>query len=101
MSDCKPNSIPTIIVNLTLKDGTPLPNPKDFRSFVTALQYLSLTRPNVAFAINKLPQFMHRPTIIHWATLKRLLRYLHGTVHHDLLTRRDSLLHLHAFTDAD
>lgn len=44
---------------------------------------------------------MHRPTDLHWAALKRLLRYLHGTIHHGLLIRRNSPLQLHAFTDAD
>ncbi|KAJ9568075.1 hypothetical protein OSB04_004041 [Centaurea solstitialis] len=102
MNNCKPASTPlTISDHLTTTNGTPLPDPKNYRSFVGGLQYLSLTRPDVAFAVNKLSQFMHRPTDIHWAALKRLLRYLHGTIHHGLFIRRNSPLKLHAFTDAD
>ncbi|KAD5960622.1 hypothetical protein E3N88_12094 [Mikania micrantha] len=44
---------------------------------------------------------MHQPTNLHWAALKRLLCYLDGTLHHGLLFRCNSPLHLHAFTDAD
>lgn len=44
---------------------------------------------------------MHCPTDLHWDALKRLLRYLYGSIHHGLLLRRNSPLHLHAFTDAD
>ncbi|KAL6505058.1 hypothetical protein OROGR_024875 [Orobanche gracilis] len=102
MSDCKPASTPsTPSLHLTTTEGSPLSNPKDYRSLVGGLQYLSLTRPDVAFTVNKLSQFMHCPTDIHWAALKRLLRYLHGSIHHGLLIRRNSPLHLHAFTDAD
>lgn len=44
---------------------------------------------------------MHCPTDLHWDALKRLLRYLYGSIHHGLLLRRNSPLHLHAFIDAD
>lgn len=48
MSDCKPASTPMTTSNhLTTTDGTPLQSPTDYRSFVGALQYLSLTRPDV------------------------------------------------------
>lgn len=74
MSEFKPTSTPLKTKNhLTINDGTPLPNPKDYRSFVGALQYLSLTRLDVTFSVNKLSQFTHRPTETHWAILIRLL----------------------------
>lgn len=102
MSDCKPISTPmTTSEPLTLKGGTPHPSPTDYRTFVGALQYLSLTRPDISFTVNKLSQFMHAPTSLHWIALKRLLRYLHGSLHHGILIRRHSPLTLHAFTDAD
>ena len=102
MTDCKPTNTPmSSSANPTINDGAPISNPTDYRSIVGALQYLSLTRPDVAFAVNKLSQFMHCPTDTHWIALKRLLRYLHGTNDNGLLIRRNSPLHLHAFTDAD
>lgn len=102
MKDAKP--VPTPMVtqpSLTLNDSTPLINPTDYRALVGSLQYLSLTRPNVSFVVNRLSQYMHKPTDIHWAALKRLLRYLNGTSHHGLVISRNSPLLLHAFSDAD
>lgn len=101
MSDCKPISTPiTTSTPLTLTGGTMHPTPTEYCTLVGALQYLSLTRPDVAFTVNRLSQFMHAPTSLHWQALKRLLRYLHGTIHHGIIIRRDSPLTLHAFTDA-
>ena len=60
-----------------------------------------VTRPDVSFVVNKLSQFIHQPTTIHWNAIKRVLRYLKGTINHGLLIRRQSSTHLHAFADAD
>ncbi|KAK3036903.1 hypothetical protein RJ639_031521 [Escallonia herrerae] len=66
-----------------------------------ALQYLSLTRPDVCFAVNCLSQFMHSPTVLHWTALKRILHYLKATIHHGLYLRRGTPLTLQAFSDSD
>lgn len=68
---------------------------------VGSLQYLAFTRPDIAFAVNKLSQFMHRPTDIHWQAAKRVLRYLAGTSSHGIYLRADSPITLHAYADAD
>jgi hypothetical protein len=39
-------------------------------SVIGAMQYLSLTRPDISFAVNKLSQFMHKPTAAHWTAAK-------------------------------
>lgn len=88
-------------IPLTLGAGTLLESPTEFRTIVGSLQYLALTRPDIAFTVNKLSQFMHRPTTVHWQALKRLLRYLNGTLDVGLNIYRDSPLRLHAFSDAD
>ena len=102
MSDCKPVSSPLDInVKLTLGAGTALDNPTEYRTLVGGLQYLSLTRLDITFAVNKLSQFMHKPTTVHHQALKRLLRYLHGTLDLGLNIYSNSPLHLHAYSDAD
>ncbi|KAF2313580.1 hypothetical protein GH714_012223 [Hevea brasiliensis] len=60
------------IVDRTLMTGAkPVPTP---------LAYLGLTRPDIAFAVNKLAQFSTTPTVNHWAIVKRVIRYLIGTI---------------------
>ncbi|KAK1651002.1 hypothetical protein QYE76_068807 [Lolium multiflorum] len=45
-----------------------------YRSIVGGLQYLTLTRPDICFAVNRVCQFLHSPTEDHWAAVKRILR---------------------------
>ncbi|KAI3503107.1 hypothetical protein L1887_31543 [Cichorium endivia] len=55
MSDCKPTTtLLSSSIQLTINDGKPIPTPTDYRSLVGSLKYLSLTRSDVAFAVNKL-----------------------------------------------
>lgn len=79
MVDAKPIATPLATSpTLTLHSGTTLTESAEFRTVVGSLQYLSLTHPDIAYAVNKPSQFMHRPTTDHWNAVKRLLRYLCG-----------------------
>ncbi|KAM2637579.1 hypothetical protein EV1_022054 [Malus domestica] len=101
MADAKPISTPVPSgKRLSLYDGEPLSDGSSFRSVVGALQYLLFTRPDIAYAVNQVCQFMHSPTTAHWAAVKRILRYLKGTHDHGLLYK-SSPLTLTAFADAD
>lgn len=86
---------------LTASLGTPLADPTMFRATVGSLQYLGLTRPDIAFAVNRLSQYMHKPTDAHWDAVKRVLRYLAGTVTHGIFFSASTPLTLHAYSDAD
>lgn len=86
---------------LKLNDGSAAADSKLFRSIIGALQYVTLTRPDLSFAINKLSQFMHQPTQLHLQQLKRVLRYLKHTINHALRLAKPLHLKLQAFTDAD
>ena len=46
-------TLSSITVVLSKHDGTPLANPSEYRQVVGALQYLIVTRPNIAFVVNK------------------------------------------------
>ena len=50
---------------LKLNDGSPSHNATEYHQVLGSLQYLSLTRPDVYFAVNKLAQFMHKPSSTH------------------------------------
>ncbi|KAJ0467966.1 putative RNA-directed DNA polymerase [Helianthus annuus] len=101
MSLAKPVPSPmTTSSNLSLSDSPPHDNPVQYRQMVGALQYVTLSRLDLAFAVNKVCQFMQAPTTNHWSAVKRILRYLQGTINHGLLLRHDSGSLLHAYTDA-
>lgn len=86
---------------LTPMDGSPSVDPTPYRKLVGSLQYLAFTRPDVSFAVNRLSEFMHSPSQLHWQALKRVLRYLKGTIHHGLYLKRGSSLDLKAFSYSD
>ena len=65
--------------SLTTEDGEPLRNPTPYRSIIGALQYLTNTRPDIVFIVNRLSQFLQSPTTLHWLGAKRVLRCLKGT----------------------
>ncbi|CAL2227918.1 unnamed protein product [Prunus armeniaca] len=65
---------------LMLHDGSSPIDATHCRCLICGLQYLSLTRPDISFTVNKLSQFIHSPFETHWQALKRLLRYLKGTI---------------------
>uniref|UniRef100_A0A803PR46 Reverse transcriptase Ty1/copia-type domain-containing protein n=1 Tax=Cannabis sativa TaxID=3483 RepID=A0A803PR46_CANSA len=85
MSNIKPCSTPMVGGKpLSLYEGNELEDHSQYRSVIGALQYLTHTRPDIAFAVNKLSQFLKCPTTTHWTAAKRVLRYLKGTVHHGI-----------------
>ena len=65
-------------------DGPLFSDPTLYRSLVGALQYLTITRPNIAYAVNFVSQFLHSPTEDHFLAVKCLLRYVKGTLHFGL-----------------
>lgn len=66
MDGAKPYSSPMVTGNkLSAFDGHPLPDLSEYCSDVGALQYLTWTRPDIAFAVNHVSQFMHKPTNVH------------------------------------
>lgn len=102
LTDCNPCATPMCSsLKLSKDQGIPLTNPTPYRSTVGALQYLTLTRPDIAFAVNKLSQFLQNPTDIHWNACKHLLRYLKGTHSFALSFSPSSSLLFSGFADAD
>ncbi|KAG8484431.1 hypothetical protein CXB51_022868 [Gossypium anomalum] len=99
----KSNAAPTPMVTtaqLSAHTGTPVADAHLYRSLVGALQYVVITRPDIAYAVNKVCQFMHQPQDIHFRAVKRILRYLHGTLDYGLVFTKASKLMLEGFSDA-
>ncbi|PRQ35279.1 putative RNA-directed DNA polymerase [Rosa chinensis] len=99
----KPMSTPMSAKDsLTATDGALLDNPTEFRTLVGALQYLTITRPDIAFAVNSVSQFMSQPRLPHLVAVKRILRYVKGTLGHGLsFAPQHQPVHLFAYSDAD
>ncbi|CAH9081188.1 unnamed protein product [Cuscuta europaea] len=85
---------------IQLADGSPPTDSTRYRRTLGLLQYLAFTRPDIAFAVNRLSQYMHSPSELHWQAVKRILRYLKGTIHYGLFLHRSTPLHLSAFSDS-
>jgi hypothetical protein len=102
MTDCNPCSTPVDTQGkLSDAEGNPVTDPTAYRSLAGALQYLTFTRPDITYAIQQICLHMHDPRESHLTALKRLLRYLRGTVDYGLLLHRSSSAELVVYTDAD
>jgi Reverse transcriptase (RNA-dependent DNA polymerase) len=102
MAQSKPSATPMAFgPNLSKFDGVKFHDPGLYRSLVGAIHYVTLTHPDLAFAVNKCCQLMHCPSTAHWAALKRILRYLAGTHSFGLHLHAASAMQLVAFSYAD
>lgn len=74
---------------------------KTYQSAVGSLMYAMLgTRPDLAFAVSVVSRFASNPTDRHWTAVKRILKYLAGTISIGLVFR-GSLTSLNGYTDSD
>jgi hypothetical protein len=101
MTDCKPCTTPVVVNPKLSTDGPPVSDPTDFRSLAGALQYLTFTRPDISYAVQQVCLHMHDPREPHLAALKRILRYVRGTLHMGLLVHPSTALDLVVYSDAD
>jgi histone deacetylase 1/2 len=101
MVGAKPLASPIVTgTKLSSFDGEVLSDPTDYRYIIGALQYCTITRPDIAYVVNQLCQYMHQPRSSHWQAMKRVLRYLKGTVN-DGLYYTPSFLDIHTYCDSE
>ncbi|KAK6122039.1 hypothetical protein DH2020_044210 [Rehmannia glutinosa] len=102
MTDCKASPSPFCSgQKLSLGDSPPFSHPSIYRSTIGSLQYLTMTRPDIAYAVHKLSQFLHAPTENHWVACKKVLRYLKGSKSLGIQFTTSPRMNLEAFVDAD
>nr|GEZ60743.1 ribonuclease H-like domain-containing protein [Tanacetum cinerariifolium] len=82
-------------------DGDPVSDPTLYPSLAGALQYLTFTHPNLSYAVQQVCLYMHDPRDPHFTALKRILRYVRGTLDYGLQLHVSSTTQLNAYTDAD
>nr|GEV85829.1 uncharacterized mitochondrial protein AtMg00810-like [Tanacetum cinerariifolium] len=95
-------STPIDTEKLLLKD----PDGKDvdvhtYRSMIGSLMYLTLSRPEIMFAVYACARFQVTPKALHLHTVKRMFRYLKGKPHLGLWYHKDSPFNLVAYSDSD
>ncbi|GJU17017.1 retrovirus-related pol polyprotein from transposon TNT 1-94 [Tanacetum coccineum] len=76
-------------------------DPSHYRGMIGTLLYLTASRPDLQFAICMCARYQARPTEKHLNAVKRIFRYLKGTVHRGLWYPKDSSIALTTFADAD
>ncbi|KAF5451966.1 hypothetical protein F2P56_027014 [Juglans regia] len=103
MIGAKPYAAPSVSgTKLSSFEGSSLSETETitYRQLVGGLQYCTLTRPDLAYSVNQLFQFMHSLTTSHWIALKRVLRYLEGSVDHGLFYSKGKS-QLNIYSDSD
>ncbi|KAK1432035.1 hypothetical protein QVD17_08921 [Tagetes erecta] len=102
MDACKPCATPVDTASkLSLTDGELLPDGSIYRSLAGALQYLTFTRPDISYAVQQVCLFMHAPREPHFNFMKRILRYLQGTIDYGIRLHASPSTSLTAYSDAD
>jgi hypothetical protein len=83
------------------EEGDLLPDPTMYRQLVGSLNYLTITRPDISFAVQEVSQFMQTPRHLHLADVRSIIRYLRGSNSRGLFFPTGSPLSLVAYSDAD
>ncbi|CAH9143337.1 unnamed protein product [Cuscuta epithymum] len=81
--------------------GPPLADPEPYRRLLGRLIYLVVTRPDLAYAVHILSQFLQNPRHEHWNAALRVVRYLKGSPGQGILLRADGDLTLTGWCDSD
>lgn len=100
--EAKPCTTPMVPnVQLMPDDGDPFYNPERYRRVVGKLNYLTVTRPDIAYVVSVVSQFTSAPTVKHWAALEQILCYLKKALGLGILYSSQGHTRIECFSDAD
>ncbi|GKB39599.1 retrovirus-related pol polyprotein from transposon RE1 [Tanacetum coccineum] len=99
--DSKPVATPLATNELFISDEPSFSDPTLYRSLVGALQYLTITRPNLSYVVNQASQFLHALTTAYFRSVKRILRYVKGILAFGLMFRRPHSNSILRYSNAD
>ena len=102
MANCKPVAMPVDTKSkASSTDGKLIDDVTSYWSVAGALQYLTITRPDIAYAVQQVCLHMHAPRDVHQTMLKRVLRYVKGTTTLGIQLRSAPTAMITAYSDAD
>ncbi|GKE50487.1 ribonuclease H-like domain-containing protein, partial [Tanacetum coccineum] len=101
MVSCNPSRTPVDTESKLGVDGNPVSDSTLYRSLAGSLQYLTFTRPDISYAVQQVCLHMHDPWEPHLSALKRILRYVQGTLNYSLQLFSSSTINLVAYSNAD
>ncbi|CAH9104817.1 unnamed protein product [Cuscuta europaea] len=87
-------------VQLT-QEGTPFEDPERYRRLVGKLNYLAVTRPDIAYSVSVVSKYMSSPTIDHWTAVEHILCYLKGAPGRGIVYQNHDHMRIECFADAD
>ncbi|KAG7554761.1 Retrotransposon gag domain [Arabidopsis suecica] len=99
---CKPRSVPMDPkIHLSEETGVPLTDSKQYREIIGRLLYLTITRPDITFAVHRLSRFLSCATDLHLQAAFNILKYLKGNPGQGLFYSATTDICLNGFADAD
>lgn len=102
MENCQPTSTPMEMTPIPENQEKLGPEEKPYRELVGCLMYgMIATRPDLSFAVNYFSRYQHDQTEARWKGLKRILRYIKGTLNYNLCYKPKGAENLTCYVDAD
>jgi Reverse transcriptase (RNA-dependent DNA polymerase) len=97
----KPSNIPINYNSKFVSDDDMLEDIGQFQRIVGKLIYLTITRPDIAYSVSFVSQFMQKPTKQHMELVDQILRYLKGAPGRGILMRNNGHVNITGYSDAD
>ena len=83
------------------KEGELFEDPERYRRLVGKLNYLTVIRPDIAYFVSVVSQYMSSPIVDHWAAVEQILCYLKGAIGRGILYSNHGHNRFECFTDVD
>ena len=97
----KPCSSPMVSGLHLTREGETFEDPERYRRLVGKLNYLTVTRPHIAYLVSVVSQYMSAPTLDHWVAVEQILCYLKGALGRGILYSNHGHNRIECFTNAD
>jgi hypothetical protein len=104
MDDCNPMQVPIIPGTKLTRDGEGEKiDSTYYKQMIGSLMYMTATRPDLTYVVSLISRFMEAPTELHYQVVRKILRYLKGTLDYGLFyKKKKSERHkLVGFSDSD